>query len=238
MSSKADRQHSLVIVKISGTYKSPAILFLSLGNLLTGSIEYNIMSQKNWLYFVNLLLVAQLSLIGFVYFVFAIRAEGQFIAQRPDEDTFQLAPMDRPNVSTKALLSWVTLAATSSFSFDFVNYKDQLTKLQDYFTTDGYDNFISSLDSAGFLKSIEEKKLVLSAVAVGPAIVLTENGEGNKHTWRIQVPLLVRYQSANVNETRLQVVDVLIAQVSTKDAPKGIGIAQYIAREAGPEVAV
>ena len=88
------------------------------------------------------------------------------------------------------------------------------------------------------LSTIQDKKLVLSAVAIGPAIVLTEEERGDKHSWRIQVPILVRYQSANVDETRQQIIEVLVNQVPTDDAPKGIGIAQYIAREAGPEAKI
>ncbi|MBP9764128.1 MAG: DotI/IcmL family type IV secretion protein, partial [Gammaproteobacteria bacterium] len=128
------------------------------------------------------------------------------------------------------------LAATSTFTFDFFNHKDQLKAMKDYFTADGFDSFMASLQETGVLTTIIEKKLILSAVAIGPAIVLTEEGIGSKHSWRIQVPLIVRYQSANVDETRTQVVEVLVTQVSTQDAPKGIGIAQYIAREVGPEL--
>jgi len=194
------------------------------------------MSQKNWLTLLNLLLVVQLFLIGIAYFQFYIRSPGQYYGHPPTGSDFELIALDRPNVSNKALLNWVTLAATATFTFDFVNYQDQLKAVQDYFTLDGYDNFITSLQNANILSTIEEKKLVLSAVAIGPAIVLTETEVGSNHTWRVQVPLLVRYQSASVNETRLQIVDVLVTQVPTSDAPKGIGIAQYVAQEETPDI--
>lgn len=194
------------------------------------------MSHNRWLTMILLLLVVNLGLIGFTYFQFAIRSPGDFYGVPSTDKPFELVALDRPNVSTKALLSWVTLAATASFTFDFVNYQDQLKALHDYFTADGFDNFMLALQNANTLSKIDEEKLVLTAVAVGPAIILTEGAERSGYTWRVQVPLLVRYQSASVNETRIQVVDVLVTQVPTSDAPKGIGIAQYIAREAGPEV--
>lgn len=196
------------------------------------------MSHRSLLTVMFFLLGSQLALIGIAYFQFANRSQGQFFGVPPNGETFQLTALERPNVSTKALLSWATLAATATFTFDFVNYKDQLAALQDYFTLEGYDNFIDSLQSNGTLSTIEEKKLILSAVSIGPAIVLTEQELAGRHTWRIQVPLLVRYQSANINETRQQVVNLLVTQVSTRDAPKGIGIAQYIAREGGPELSI
>lgn len=194
------------------------------------------MSQKYGLLLIIFLLGMHLGLMGFAYFQFATRSPAHFFASLPNGDAFEMTALDRPNVSTKALLSWVTLAATSTFTFDFFNYKDQLQAIQDYFTEDGFTSFMASLETTGTLSTIEEKKLILSAVAIGPAIVLTEEEIGTKRNWRIQVPLIVRYQSANVDETRTQVVEVLVTQVSTEDAPKGIGIAQYIAREAGPEL--
>jgi intracellular multiplication protein IcmL len=194
------------------------------------------MLQKYGLSIVLLFLVIHLGLMGFGYFQFATRSPAHFFGSLPNKQTFEITALNRPNVSNKALLSWVTLAATSTFTFDFFNYKDQLNAIKDYFTADGFSNFMASLQETDVLKTIEEKKLILSAVAIGPAIVLTEEGIDTKHTWRIQVPLIVRYQSANVDETRTQVVEVLVTQVSTEDAPKGIGIAQYIAREIGPEL--
>lgn len=194
------------------------------------------MLQKYSLSIIILLLVMNLGLMGFAYFQFATRSPTHFFGSLPNGDAFEMTALDRPNVSTRALLSWVTLAATSTFTFDFFNYQDQIEAIKDYFTADGFDSFMASLQETGVLDTIEEKKLILSAVAIGPAIVLTEEGIGTKHNWRIQVPLIVRYQSANVDETRTQVVEVLVTQVSTEEAPKGIGIAQYIAREAGPEL--
>lgn len=194
------------------------------------------MSNKNWLSIMLLLLATNLGLIGVAYLQVLTRSNGSLISIMPNSERFALYALERPNVSTRALLSWATLAATATFTFDFVNYKDQIEALHDYFTTDGYDNFMTSIQNAETLSTIEEKKLILSAVAIGPAIVLTEENNGDKRNWRIQVPLLVRYQSANVDETRQQVVDLLVTQVSTQDAPKGIGIAQYVAREAGSEL--
>jgi hypothetical protein len=194
------------------------------------------MSHKDWLTIVLALLVVCLSFVGVNYYQVATRSAGQYFAVLPNNTSNAIKSLDRPNVSTKALLSWVTLAATATFSFDFVNLHDQLEKLKDYFTVDGYNNFLSSLAATGMTKTIVDKKLILSAVAVGTAIVLTEEQTHSGYTWRIQVPVLIRYQSANVNETREQIIEMLVTQVSTNDAPKGIGIAQYIARETGPEL--
>jgi intracellular multiplication protein IcmL len=195
------------------------------------------MSHKSLLTIVFFLLGSQLVLIGIAYFQFATRSPRQFFAAPLDESKpFQIIALERPNVSVKALLNWATLAATATFTFDFVNYKEQLAAIKDYFTVDGYNNFVAALKNNSTLSTIEEKKLVLSAVSIGPAIVLSEEELAGHHTWNIQIPLLVRYQSANVNEARYQIVSLVVTQVPTQNAPKGIGIAQYIAQGGGPEL--
>lgn len=178
-----------------------------------------------------------MGLIGFAYFQYFVRSPGSYYGKPINEPIFPLTTLDRPNVSSKALLSWATLAATATFSLDFVNYKDNIKALKDYFTISGYDNFLASLEAAGTVATIEDKKLVLTAVPIGPAIILTEGEQFGGYTWEIQLPLLVRYQSTSTNETRVKLITMLITQVPTKLAPKGIGIAQYIAIEAGSDYA-
>jgi intracellular multiplication protein IcmL len=144
--------------------------------------------------------------------------------------------LDRPNVSTRALLSWATLAATATYTLDFVNYQTSLDELKNYFTNSGYENFLNALNTSGTLSSIIEKKLVLTAVAIGPAIVIGEDEIRGNHIWKIEVPITVSYLSASAEEKRNKLVTVIVTQVPTTEASKGIGIAQYISTDLNPEV--
>lgn len=194
------------------------------------------MSPKYWLQIGIILLTIQLGLVGYLYFQFFTRSTGHYYGKSPNVPAVELTALDRPNVSSKALLSWATLAATATFTFDFVNYKTNLNALRDYFTEDGYQSFVTALQANKILATIEEKKLVISAVVVGPSIITTEGEENGLYTWHVEVPLLVRYQSADANETRQKVISLSITQVPTTIAPKGIGIAKYVENEVGPEV--
>lgn len=187
------------------------------------------MVHKTGLWAIPWLLMALLLFIALALVQLGLRAPIRFYAQRPDGSTSVLYGLDRPHVSTKMLLNWATMAATATFSFDFVHSQKQLEALKDYFTNDGYTGFVVSLENNKTLETIQEKKLISAAVATGPAIVLAEETVESQQAWRIQVPILVRYQSANVNTVQSQIIEMLVVQVSTRDAPKGIGIAQYIA---------
>jgi intracellular multiplication protein IcmL len=51
---------------------------------------------------------------------------------------------------------------------------------------------------------------------------------GTDYAWRVQIPFLVTYQSANVTTRRNYMVIVSIIRVSTIENPQGIGIDQFV----------
>lgn len=194
------------------------------------------MSHKIVFSIILTLLLSQLALLGFNYYQYSQRAPGQFFGSLPDGKAFTLDWLDRPNVSTKALLSWATLAATATYTLDFVNYETTLDNLRSYFTTSGYENYLGALEESNTIGTITDKKLVLSAVAIGPAIVLAEDEVRGNHVWKIEVPITVSYISASAEEKRDKLVTLTITQVPTTEASKGIGIAQYVAVDLSPDI--
>jgi intracellular multiplication protein IcmL len=194
------------------------------------------MSHKLGMMMVLILISSQLAILGLCYFSYALRSGGEFFGAMPDNVDFQLQPLPRPNVSTKALLSWATLAATATFTIDFVNYEKNIADLRDYFTKRGYESFLKALQETKTLVTINEKKLVLSAVPIGQAVVAAEYDENDIHTWRIEVPITVTYLSVSEEEKQEKLITLTIIQVPTKEASKGIGIDRYVATDLSADV--
>lgn len=141
----------------------------------------------------------------------------------------EVFPLTEPNVTTTSLLNWLTLAVTSAYTLDFYGYEESLNELKQYFTIDGYQNFLNALNASGSLKKIIKDKLIVTAVPIDTAVVLQEGLMNNVYTWKIQIPLLVTYQGASTTSTKKTIaVSVLVIRVPTNKAPKGIGIAQII----------
>jgi len=187
------------------------------------------MSHRFGITIVLVLVLSQFGLLAFNYFTYAMRSEGEFYGSLPNKTAFILTPLMRPNVSTKALLSWATIAATATFTIDFVNYQKNLKDLKEYFTDTGYENFLAALNATNTLQTIQEKKLVLSAVAIGTAVVSGEYEQRGVHSWTVEVPITVTYLSVSEEEKREKLVSITITQVPTDQAPKGIGISKYVA---------
>jgi len=144
-----------------------------------------------------------------------------------------LFPLNEPNQSDAAVLQWANQAAIAAFSYNFVNYRTELQASSGFFTAEGWDQFLQALQDSNNLLAVKAKKLIVSAVATRAPVILQKGVLNGRFAWRVQMPLLVTYQSANEFSQQNNVVTVLISRVSTLNSPRGIGISQFVVAPAG-----
>lgn len=151
---------------------------------------------------------------------FAVNADGSLI---------KLKPLSEPNVSPATLLQWANMAVISVNTLNYVNYRKALQDASEYFTPDGWQEYLRGLKSSNNLTAVIEKKLIVSAVATGAPIILQEGLLNGVYSWRVQMPVLVTYQSPSQVSPQSQIVTLLIVRVSGLTSARGVGIAQYVA---------
>ena len=139
-----------------------------------------------------------------------------------------LYPLDEPNQSDSAVLQWANQAATAAFTYNFVNYRTELQASSGFFTSNGWTQFLNALQDSNNLDAVKAKKLIVSAVATRAPVILQKGVLNGRYSWRVQMPLLVTYQSASEFSQQNNVVTMLITRVSTLNSPRGIGIAQFV----------
>ncbi len=144
-----------------------------------------------------------------------------------------LFSLDQPNQSDSAVLQWANQAAIAAFSYNFVNYRTELQASSGFFTAEGWDQFIKALEESNNLVAVKAKKLIVSAVATKAPVILQKGLLNGVYAWRVQMPLLVTYQSASEFSQQNNVVTILISRVSTLNSPRGIGISQFVVGPAG-----
>lgn len=144
-----------------------------------------------------------------------------------------LVSLNMPNQSDSAILQWSNQAAIAAFSYNFVNYRTELVAASGFFTAEGWEQFINALGSSNNLDAVKSKKLVVSAVATSAPVILQKGVLNNRYSWRIQMPILVTYQSASEFSQQRLNVTMLVTRVDTLNSPRGIGIAQFISAPAG-----
>lgn len=139
-----------------------------------------------------------------------------------------LFPLNEPNQSDSAVLQWANQAAIAAFTYNFVNYRSELQAASGFFTSDGWDQFLTALQQSNNLDAVKAKKLIVSAVATRAPIILQKGILNGRYAWRVQMPILVTYQSASEFTQQNNVVTMLITRVSTLNSPRGIGISQFV----------
>lgn len=139
-----------------------------------------------------------------------------------------LFPLNEPNQSDSAVLQWANQAAIAAFTYNFVNYRSELQASSGFFTAEGWDQFLNALQQSNNLEAVKAKKLIVSAVATRAPVILQKGILNGRFAWRVQMPVLVTYQSASEFTQQSNVVTMLISRVSTLNSPRGIGIAQFV----------
>ncbi|MCA0404283.1 MAG: type IVB secretion system apparatus protein IcmL/DotI [Proteobacteria bacterium] len=146
-----------------------------------------------------------------------------------------LFPLEEPNQSDSAVLQWANQAAIAAFTYNFVNYREELQASSGFFTAEGWSQFLNALQQSNNLDAVKAKKLIVSAVATRAPIILQKGVLNGSYSWRVQMPILVTYQSASEFSQQNNVVTMLITRVSTLNSPRGIGISQFVVGPASGE---
>lgn len=146
-----------------------------------------------------------------------------------------LIPLDKPNQVDASLLQWANKVAIATYSYSYVNYRDELQASSGFFTAEGWTQFLTALKDSNNLAAVKQRKMVVSAEATrAPEIIERAVSPDGRYSWRVQIPLLVSYQG-QVDATQNVIVNMLIVRVPSLNAPSGIGIAQYVVQPAQGE---
>lgn len=144
-----------------------------------------------------------------------------------------LFPLDQPNQSLSSVLQWANQAAIAAYTYDWVHYREELMAASEFFTPEGWRNFLNELDRSNNLDRVTASKMVVSAVATKTPTLLTKGVINGVFSWRVQMQILVTYESASRYSQEKYDVIMQIVRVSTLNTPTGIGISQFIVAPAG-----
>jgi len=177
------------------------------------------------------LLVAIAMLIGTVFYQIMNRPEPRYFATTADGRIMPLYPLSEAMLSPGELLQWAHGASISAYTYNFVNYRSAMQNLQNQFTPKGWKYYEAALKTSRNLELVIAKKLVVSAVATGTPVILDQAVIDGRYSWKVQIPLLVSYQSPNEQTQKPVIIMMIISRVPTVDKPKGIAIVSFVASE-------
>ncbi|WP_457766695.1 type IVB secretion system apparatus protein IcmL.2 [Coxiella burnetii] len=140
-----------------------------------------------------------------------------------------LQSLDMPVVTNTYLLQWAALATRAVYNLDFENYTKQLDNASSYFTPTGWESLTNAMKSSGAIGSLKNNKLFMAGIVNGPAVILDQEVVHGRYSWRVQLPLLVTYTSASIQQKAHFIITMDIIRVPVIDAAKSIQINRFSA---------
>ena len=181
----------------------------------------------NFFYLMMAAIVLLLVAVGVVLYQIANRPLPEFAARGAGGVTMSLISFNEPNLLPDTILRFASKAAVTAYTFDFVNYNKELAEARPFFTAAGWSDFNSSI--SGVINTIVQNQLFVSGVVSGAPVISNQGSlPGKGYVWRVQIPFLVAYQSANTVTKRKYFVVLTIVRVPTSVNPQGIGIDQFV----------
>jgi intracellular multiplication protein IcmL len=171
-------------------------------------------------------IIVMLLLVGVILYQVFHRPPPQFTAANADGQTMGLTSYNEPNLLPKVLLTWASKAAVAAYTFDFANYNNETALARPYFTPTGWQAYQAGVGPV--IQRVVKAKLFVNGVVSAPPVISNQGVlPGHGYSWRVQIPMLVSYQSAEETKTEKYIVSMTIVKVPTNINPKGIGIEQF-----------
>jgi hypothetical protein len=115
---------------------------------------------------------------------------------------------------------WVNKAITAMFELDFVNYREVLQDVRQYFTPGGYQKFLVAFNDSKNLDTIKTWKRIAFATLNGNTNITNDGIIEGHAVWRAEVPIIVTYDGNDKESLTQELVAVVkIARVSTLQSP-------------------
>lgn len=137
-----------------------------------------------------------------------------------------LQSMNTPNLGSDAVINWAKLAVSEIFTYNFNNVTERMNGASRYFTTKGWDSFVSSAQEKNLIGIVRAQRQFVTTVPL-TAVIAAEFEENGSYHWIVQMSTLTAVYTG-VNTTSRGGLTLKIAQIPTKDSWAGyaFGITQ------------
>lgn len=174
-----------------------------------------------------IIIVIVVAVIGFVIYQAYHKPLPIFDAVKQDGEKMFLTAYKEPNLLPDTIVRFASKATVTAYTFDFYRYNSQLLQAKPYFTQAGWQDYLLSVND--LIKTVVQGKLFVNSVVNGIPVISNQGPlPGRGYVWRIQIPFLVTYQTANAPTLVKFIVVVTLVRVPTNINPQGIGIDQFV----------
>lgn len=151
----------------------------------------------------------------------------EYYAAMTTGEVIPMHALSEPVVTSDFIIQFSSLTARLIYNLSFATYQQQLDGVKPRFTSEGWEKMMSALNSGGLIQQMLGSKLIISSVISGPPVILSRLIIHGRFTWRIQMPMLVKYTSASEATQRRILVTMNVQRVPTLNVPNGVQIIDF-----------
>ncbi|MCP2041166.1 intracellular multiplication protein IcmL [Neisseria sp. HSC-16F19] len=153
----------------------------------------------------------------------------KYIVTTNNQAICQAGAADRPLVTPATLAAYAQDAVVNSYTYDYVNYREDLNRIGNtYYTDRGRAAYFDSLDQSDNLKRVIDGRYILKAYPLGSPILQSQGVNGGRRYWVVQVPVGIEFYTGNLGKP--QSSQQFLAMVTVTEEPasklnlKGIAV--------------
>jgi intracellular multiplication protein IcmL len=140
-------------------------------------------------------------------------------------------PLDQPYHTTADVLQLVSDVVPRAFRYDFNHYNDQLKAASRYFTSDGWQAFLSQLNHYVNYNTVITDRLFITLTPSGAPFILNQGLLSGQYGWWVQLPATLKSIGNNQNSVQQLTLQILVTRVPTLNNLSGMGIQNIIVQQ-------
>lgn len=158
------------------------------------------------------------------------KPEPRYFAAREDGGILPIVAVREPYLSDNQVTNFATEAITRAMTFNYTNWRQDLTDAGTYFTKNGWESYKGSLNDDGIMDYVVNRKLNMTTTASRAVITRSGLNENGAFSWTVQVPIKITYENSTSVITEEKTADVVVVRVPTWEMSRGVGIETIVIR--------
>ena len=150
--------------------------------------------------------------------------ESNVIPETPNQALAASGTIEQPHIPNTAILAWMNEAMVSTFSYDFANFQRSFQQASNYYTPQGWIEMDKRHAEMKDLEKIKEMKMAMSAVAVGPAKIISQGVVNSIYSWVVEAPYMLVASDISHSQKRNILVRSLIVRADPDVHYRGVAI--------------
>lgn len=130
----------------------------------------------------------------------------------------------KPHVANTVVLAWANESMVTTFSYDFANYNNSFQIASNYYTPAGWVELTNRHKEMKDLEQVIDKKMTMSAVASGPAKLISQGPVNGVYSWLVEAPYLLVASDSSHDIKRNILVRSLIVRADPDVHYRGLAI--------------